>query len=78
MSGNRLEGKKFVFTGELIGINREEAGLWVQNQGGKVVSSVSKNLDYLVVGDNPGFKFTQAKQLGITILNQKDFEEMCA
>ncbi len=75
-SGNRLEGKKFVFTGELAGIKREEAGLWVQNQGGKVLASVSKSLDYLVVGENPGSKLTQAKQWGITILNQKDFEEM--
>jgi len=73
-SGNRLEGKKFVFTGELSGINREEAGLWVQNQGGKVLASVSKNLDYLVVGENPGSKLAQAKQLGVKILNQKEFE----
>ena len=76
VSGNRLEGKKFVFTGELAGIKREEAGLWVQNQGGKVVASVSKSLDYLVVGENPGSKLAQAKQLGIKILNQKEFEEM--
>jgi len=75
-SGNRLKGKKFVFTGELAGIKREEAGQMVQNQGGKVLAAVSKSLDYLVVGENPGSKLTQAKQLGITILNQKDFEEM--
>jgi len=75
-SGDRLEGKKFVFTGELSGITREEAGLWVENQGGKVVSAVSKSLDFLVVGENPGSKFAQAKQLGINILNQKEFEEM--
>jgi len=75
-SGNRLEGKKFVFTGELARTTREEAGRWVENQGGKVVASVSKSLDYLVVGENPGSKLSQAKQLGISILNQKDFEEM--
>ena len=75
-TGNRLEGKKFVFTGELAGIKREVAGLWVQNQGGKVLAVVNKSLDYLVVGENPGSKFTQAKKLGITIINQKDFEEM--
>jgi len=75
-SGNRLEGKKFVFTGELSGIKREEAGLWVQDQGGQVIASVSKSLDYLVVGENPGSKLARAKQLGVTILNQKDFEEM--
>ncbi len=74
--GNRLEGKKFVFTGELSGVTREEAGVWVQNQGGKLLSAVSKSLDYLVAGDNPGSKLALARQLGITILNQKDFEEM--
>ncbi len=78
ISGNRLEGKKFVFTGELSGITRQEAGLWVQNQGGKVIASVSKSLDYLVVGENPGSKLSQARQLGIKILNQKEFEEICA
>ena len=75
-SGNRLEGKKFLFTGELAGVSREEAGQWVEDQGGKVISAVSKNLDYLVVGENPGSKLSKAKQLGITILNQKDFEEI--
>ncbi len=77
-SGNRLEGKKFVFTGELAGITRIEAGQRVQNQGGKVVSAISKSLDYLVVGENPGSKLSRAKQLGVKILNQKNFEEMCA
>jgi len=76
VSGDRLEGKKFVFTGELSGITREEAGLWVKDQGGKVITAVSKNLDYLVVGENPGSKFAQAKQLGIKILNQIEFEEI--
>ena len=76
ISGNRLEGKKFVFTGELTGMTREEAGQKVQNQGGKVINSVSKNLDYLVVGDSPGSKLAQANKLGVTILNQKEFEEM--
>ena len=74
--GNRLEGKKFVFTGELAGVDREQAGQWVQDQGGKVMSSVSKNLDYLVAGENRGSKLVQAKKLGIIILNQKDFEVM--
>jgi len=75
-SSNRLLGKKFVFTGELNGIKREEAGLWVQDLGGKVLAAVSKSLDYLVVGENPGSKLALAKQLGVTILNQKEFEEM--
>ena len=77
-SGDRLEGKKFVFTGELSGITREEAGQRVKDQGGKVIATVSKNLDYLVVGENPGSKLAQARQLGVKILNQKEFEEICA
>ena len=49
---------------------------WVQNLGGRVVSALSSKVDYLVVGENPGSKLTKAQQLGIKILNQKDFEEM--
>jgi DNA ligase (NAD+) len=75
-AGHRLEGRTFVFTGELEGVTREEAGRRVLDQGGRVINSVSKKLDYLVVGDNPGSKLAQARQLGIKILNQKDFEEM--
>jgi len=73
-SGNRLQGKKFLFTGELAGFKREEAMFRVQSQGGEVLAAVSKNLDYLVVGENPGSKLRKARQLGIKILNQKDFE----
>jgi len=76
LSGDRLLGKKFVFTGELDGVTREEAGQRVADQGGKVISSVSKSLDYLVVGKEPGSKLSQARQLGVKILNQNEFEEM--
>jgi len=74
--GNRLEGKKFLFTGELTGISRQEAAQKVEDQGGRVISAVSKNLDYLVLGENPGSKFIKAKQLGIKIITQKEFEEI--
>jgi DNA ligase (NAD+) len=75
-SGRKFSGKKFVFTGELEGLSREEAGSMVKNLGGDVVSSVSKATDYVVVGENPGSKFTKAQQLGVRILNQKEFKEM--
>ncbi|MDE2027239.1 MAG: NAD-dependent DNA ligase LigA [Candidatus Omnitrophica bacterium] len=75
-SGHRLDGKKFVFTGELDGMTREAAGGLVEEQGGKVVDSISKSLDYLVVGRAPGSKLATARQLGIPILNQKEFKEM--
>ena len=71
-----LQGKKFVFTGELDGLSRDEAGRLAKEQGAVIISSVSSATDYVVVGDNPGSKYTKAVQLGVTILNQKQFEEL--
>ena len=73
---DRLKGKKFVFTGELEGMSREEAGALVRQLGGEVVSSVSKATDFVVAGDKPGSKLDKARQLGVSIINQKEFEEM--
>jgi DNA ligase (NAD+) len=75
-AGGKLTGKKFVFTGELEDLSRDEAGALVKNLGAEVVSSVSKATDFVVVGENPGSKFTKAQQLGVKILNQKEFKEM--
>lgn len=73
-AGDKLKDKKFVFTGELEDLSREKAGELVQVQGGEVISAVSKAVDYLVVGSSPGSKYAKAKQLGVQILNQKQFE----
>jgi len=72
----RLAGKSFVFTGGLARRSREQAGELVTSHGGKVVSSVSKKTDYVVVGSDPGSKFDQAKKLGITILDEDAFEKL--
>ncbi len=77
-TGHKLEGKKFVFTGELEGLTRQQAGQRVEDQGGKVIASVSQGLDYLVAGEKPGSKIAKARQWGVTILNQKEFEEIIA
>ncbi len=74
--GNRLEGKKFIFTGELQGITRDEASRQVEAQGGKVVSAVSSVVDFLVTGDKPGSKLAKARQLGVRVINQQEFEEI--
>ncbi|MEW5895121.1 MAG: NAD-dependent DNA ligase LigA [Candidatus Omnitrophota bacterium] len=71
-----LDGKKFVFTGELPGIPRRQAKALVLRAGGEVVESVSKNTNYVVAGLNPGAKFDQAKKLGIEIINVNQFREM--
>jgi DNA ligase (NAD+) len=72
----RLAGKSFVFTGALERRSREEAGALVAAHGGKVASSVSKSTNYVVVGTDPGSKFEKAKKLGVTILDEKEFESL--
>jgi len=68
-----LSGKKIVVTGTLEKLSREEAKAAVRAAGGDWVSSVSKNTDYVVLGDNPGSKATKAEKLGVKIIDEKDF-----
>ncbi|HEX2951966.1 MAG TPA: NAD-dependent DNA ligase LigA [Armatimonadota bacterium] len=72
-----LTGKTFVFTGTLS-IAREEAERSVRELGGKASSSVSRNTDYVVVGDNPGSKAEKAQQLGVTILTEDEYRQLLA
>ncbi|MGB7022304.1 MAG: NAD-dependent DNA ligase LigA [Candidatus Acidiferrales bacterium] len=72
----RLAGKSFVFTGTLERHSREDAGALVVSHGGKVVSSVSKKTDYVVVGADPGSKHEKAKSLGVSILDEAAFEKL--
>ncbi len=74
--GGELLGKKFVLTGVLSGIPRRQAEALIMRKGGELSSSVSKNTDFVVVGDNPGSKYEQAKDLRITIINVQQFREM--
>ncbi len=68
-----LTGKKVVVTGSLEKLSREEAKEAVRAAGGDWVLSVSKNTDYVVVGENPGSKADKAKNLGVEILNEAEF-----
>ena len=72
----KFQGKKFVFTGELTSMTRAQAGARVQELGAEVVSSVSAVTDFVVAGGNPGSKHQKALQLGVKILNEKQFQEM--
>ncbi len=71
-----LAGKTFVFTGALENFSRHEAEQLVESLGGRASSSVSKKTDFVVVGKDPGSKADKARQLGVTILNEKEFLEM--
>lgn len=68
-----LSGKTFVLTGTLKRWTRPEATELITSLGGKVTSSVSKNTDYVVAGENPGSKYTKAKALGVKIINEEEF-----
>jgi DNA ligase (NAD+) len=72
----RLEGKTFVFTGSLERRSRDEAGAEVAEHAGKVTGTVTKKTDYVVVGAEPGSKFDRARELGVTILNESDFDKL--
>lgn len=68
-----LKGKQFVFTGSLEQMSRSQAGDIVKDHGGLVSSSVSKNVDYVVMGKNPGSKYEKAKKQGIAIIKEEEF-----
>lgn len=68
-----LAGKKFVFTGGLTGLGRAEAKKLVEEAGARVVGSVSKETDFVVVGDDPGSKYEKAVELGVPTLDEAAF-----
>jgi DNA ligase (NAD+) len=76
LKSQKLAGKTFVFTGTLANRTREEAGELVKQHGGTVTSSVSKKTDYVVVGAEPGSKYEKAKELGVAILDEAQFERL--
>jgi len=76
VKSQKLAGKTFVFTGGLANRTREEAAKLVKQHGGKISSSVSKKTDYVVAGTDPGSKYDKAEELGVTILDEAQFERL--
>jgi len=60
----------------LKNFSRDEAKAIVEELGGRASSSVSKNTDYVVVGENPGSKYEKAKKLGVKIITEEEFMKM--
>lgn len=73
-----LTGKNFVLTGSLPTLSRDETTRLIEGAGGKVVSSVSKKTDYVVVGESPGSKLAKAEQLGIELLDEAGLNALIA
>jgi DNA ligase (NAD+) len=66
-----------MFTGSLETTSRAEAKVLVANLGGKIASNVSKNLNYLIIGNKPTRrKLHEARDLKISILNEKDWNKL--
>jgi DNA ligase (NAD+) len=76
VKSDKLAGKSFVFTGGLANRSREEAGEIVKQHGGSVSGSVSRKTSYVVVGTDPGSKYDKAKELGVPILTEPEFEKL--
>jgi len=69
-------GKTFVVTGTLKNYGRNEIEKLINSLWGKVASSVSKKTDYVVVGEDPGSKLDKARELGVKILTEEEFEAL--
>ena len=71
-----LSGMKFVLTGTLTNISREEAKEKIRERDGEVSESVSKKTDYVITGADPGEKLAKAQELGVRILNEQEFRSL--
>lgn len=71
-----LSGKTVVFTGELSQFSRAQAQDIVRQMGGNAASSVSKETDFVITGENAGSKLDKAKKLGVNIIDEDKFKEM--
>ncbi|MEE8195190.1 MAG: helix-hairpin-helix domain-containing protein, partial [Candidatus Bipolaricaulota bacterium] len=73
---SHLVEKRFVFTGTLASMTRDEAAKRVRNLGGRVSTSVSSQTDYVVMGVDPGSKGARARSLGVKILSEEEFSAL--
>ncbi|MCK5572255.1 MAG: NAD-dependent DNA ligase LigA [Bacteroidetes bacterium] len=76
LAAGPLSRKTFVLTGTLASHTRDEAKRMIEERGGTVASSISKRVDYVIVGTTPGSKRKKARSLGIPILSEKEFIQL--
>ena len=71
-----ITNKKFVMTGTISFMGRDDIKKVIEEYSGTFSESVSKKTDVVIVGENPGSKYDKAKQLGITIWDEQKFESV--
>lgn len=71
-----LAEKIFLITGALKKYTRNDAQKHIEELGGSFASSISKKVDFLIAGDSPGSKLEKAKEIGVKVINEKEFEKM--
>jgi len=71
-----LKGKRFVITGTLKSMSREKAKGRIKALGGKVLTQISKQTNFLISGQNPGSKYDKAKEMGVKIINEQELLKM--
>ncbi len=76
LSGNVLDGKTIVFTGELQTLKRTEAERLAKQYGGYASGSVSKKTSFVVAGENAGTKLQKARELNIPVITEEEFLKM--
>ena len=72
----KLSGKRVVLTGALSSFSRDEVAQLIKDEGGRVTSSISEAVDFVIVGENPGSKYDKAKKLGIKLINEEEFKKI--
>jgi DNA ligase (NAD+) len=72
-AGLAFTGKSFVLTGTLPKLSRDEASALIRDAGGNVTSSVSKNTDFVLAGEEAGSKLDKAKELGVKVISEAEF-----
>ncbi len=73
---NPLAGQTIVVTGTLQQFKRDEIKRLIEDRGGRASSSISKNTDFLVAGEKAGSKLRKARELGVKVLSEDEFQEL--
>ena len=77
LNNTKLTGKTFLITGKIEGLSRAEIKALIEQNSGKILSSVTNKLDYLIIGSKPTIKkVSKAKDLKVKLLFQKEFNDL--